>query len=250
MFRRKAPEAPTPEQESPEPSSGDYLAQMHHPANEPARRYYGHKILAIALLLSLGLNGATLAVASYLAPRTKIVPLLLQIKPHTEVIAEVQPLNADIHTFRLIVDDTLRRYVRHRHSVVPSRAEMTRRWRSESSLIVRYSTTAVYDIFRAQTEALLKDLRRTPFEREVEIIQSIPDSNLSLWTIEYRTGTRLVGTTTASETSWTRWVARVSIVRLPPPEGEAAYAALLRNPLHIYIREYTSERVDNEQSQT
>ena len=236
--RRTGPPAAQPpagEVAAPKAEPGAYARASRRPENDPQHRYVAHRTLATLLFASTALNLGLGAGMLYLLPLQRVVPFLIQIKPHTEAVALVEPLIVSASTQKLLVEDRIRTYTQFRHEVIDNTQEMARRWRDDGNFIAHHSTAAVFAEFVRSSEETLGTMAKTPFRREVDIV-AVSQPTAGLWHVEFTTSTRLVGTHISDATT-RRWVAYITLGYIRYDKAPT-YAQRLQNPLAIKVTDY------------
>ena len=169
-------------------------------------------------------------------------PYLVQIKPYTEIAADVVPLTISTGANRVLVQDRVETYVRMYHEVTPTISWMRGRW-AKGQFLTAHSTQPVYEKGSANTEMMIQELERTAFTRTVKI-RSANRAGRDLWHVEFETSTTVADGRYA-EPSVKRWVAYIKLARIRY-RRKPTLAEQVRNPLGILVNEYNYRPVETD----
>lgn len=239
-LRRRSPqhaEGPGPTPSAAERAAGEFARRDRRAENTMHQGTVATRVLAAALMLSLGLNMGLVALALYMTPQRSAVPYLLTVSPHTAQVVEVEPINPTAPIATLIVESELARYVRERHMVL-DQAAMLRRWRSRHSFIASHSAQDVYREFLVESEPLLERTERQSWKREVTV-DAIAQIDTWQWQVHFTTEDHLLAHPQPEEQEI--WTAHIKIAPLRYSDNPTR-DEIRRNPLRYVVASYTVTR--------
>ena len=238
-IRRWLSRAPAPEPPPSPTPAGSAAPQLAHPANHDRHAYPTLRILVAALFLSFALNIALAGVLIWLIPLRTVVPYILQVHPHGRQVIDLQPLHgAAVPRAKVIVEGVVGRYVEEWHTVFEWPDEMHRRWMHEKSYLASHTEHTLYQEFKKAHTLELENIRRTPYRREVEIVDM---RRLSHDDWRYEVDIDLIdsrGSIQQSTVNRSHWTVTLEVRRLVYDEDGPTIEQARRNPFGLYVTRY------------
>lgn len=161
----------------------------------PERRYlWTSRVLVIFSAMSFCLT-IMLACAIYvLLPQRGARPQLVEVKSFMNRLGNVEPLEKKVSGEDLLTEQLIEKYIKLRHEVPESQAELMYRWGTDSEFYW-LSSVGVYQAFaRKATRDLMEEFIKQGLRRKVEIEYS-HRLTPNLWVTQFHT----VNTTEASQ---------------------------------------------------
>ena len=238
---------PTKSEAEPNADLGHFIRQTHRPENAPLHHFHATRVLIVSLILSGVANLGLIAVLALTMPWRTTVPYLLQLRPHTDQVVSVEPMEGNTDTAQLLVESLVRRYIHERNAVIPIPRLLNQRWNSTESFVLAHSSQPVFDSFSAEATEILKQIEQQPFQRDITVHTTI-HADEWLWHVEFETRDHLGGLAPSNVHSrrWTAYM-QLSPIRY---ETKPTKKQLVRNPLGLVVIAYSVSQINNADSDT
>ena len=227
--------------------AGDYANTSEREENASVIEARSLRGNTIALILSLSLNVGLASALLLMIPLVTAVPYFVQWHDERGQLIEVKPLILGKEQGELLVENTIRQYVRIRNEVIPIESVMRERWEGDQSVVRSHSTPEVYSKFVLAARPIAQRIRNTSFRRTVRIL-TVNQQSKRVWHVEYETTDRQSVPGQAgndfddSSTIVRRWSAHLQLSRLRY-SNTPTLEEKLRNPLGIVVSSYSTASI-------
>ena len=239
MLRRWLSRAAVPEPALQPTPAGSAAPELPHPANHERHTYRTLRILMAVLFFSLAINAGLTTALLWLFPLRSVVPYILQVHPHGRQVIDLQPLQgASVPRAEVIVEGVVGRYVEEWHTVFEWPDEMQRRWMHDKSYLASHTEYTLYQEFKKAHALELENIRRTPYRRDVEIIDL---RRLSREHWRYEVDIDLLdsrGSIEQSTVNRSHWTVTLEVKQLVYGEDGPTIEQARRNPFGLYVTRY------------